>query len=270
MTKTHDTDLPLGLARTFRWDGHSVWPLPMSIAQQLHKFLKSRQDGTVGFTKTSRRLKVVVGLGAAILVGCATPPPQPIPVAAATNLAPASLAEAPPAMPQAQVQAPMQATAAAASAPGALPDDQKTQTPLAADAPWKQQGLASWYGKKFHGRRTASGERFNASAFTAAHRTLPIHSYVRVRRVASGEEVVVRINDRGPFHQARLMDLSFAAAKKLGIVALGSAEVEIELLTEEDGPASDPKQACDVINAMSQTRHWPEKPTLQAVKKCRK
>jgi rare lipoprotein A len=209
-----------------------------------------------------------MGLGAAILVGCATPTP-PIPVLASTNLAPAPLAEALPAMPQAPVQAPTQGSAPATSDPSALPDDQP-QTPLAADAPRKQQGLASWYGKKFNGRRTASGERFNASAFTAAHRTLPIHSYVRVRRVASGEEVVVRINDRGPFHQARLMDLSFAAAKKLGIVALGSAEVEIELLTEEDWPASDPKQACDVFNAMSQTRHWPEKPALQAVKKCRK
>ncbi|QDL56794.1 septal ring lytic transglycosylase RlpA family protein [Rhodoferax aquaticus] len=173
----------------------------------------------------------------AILVGCATPPapmPLPLPVPAATNFAPAPLAEALPAMPQAPVQAPMQTSAPAASDPGALPDEQP-QAPLAADAPRKQQGLASWYGKKFHGRRTASGERFNASAFTAAHRTLPLHSYVRVRRVANGKEVVVRINDRGPFHQARLMDLSFAAAKKLGIVALGSAEVEIELLTEEDG-----------------------------------
>jgi rare lipoprotein A len=217
---------------------------------------------------TPQRFKVLMSLGAAILVGCAAPRP-PIPVLAATNLAPAPLAEAAPAMPQAPVQASIQATAPAASDPGALPDEQP-QALMAADVPWKQQGLASWYGKKFHGRRTASGERFNASAFTAAHRTLPIHSYVRVRRVASGEEVVVRINDRGPFHQARLMDLSFAAAKKLGIVALGSAEVEIELLTEEDGPASDAKQACDVFNAMSQTRHWPEKPTLQAVKKCRK
>jgi rare lipoprotein A len=171
-------------------------------------------------------------------------------------------------MPQAPVQAPIQTTAPATGDPGTLPDEQ-AQAPLAADAPWKQQGLASWYGKKFNGRRTASGERFNASGFTAAHRTLPMHSTVRVRRTANGEEVVVRINDRGPFHQARLMDLSFAAAKKLGIVALGSAEVEIELLTEEDRPASSPKQACDVFNAMSLTRHWPEKRTLQAVKKCR-
>lgn len=171
-------------------------------------------------------------------------------------------------MPQAPVQAPIQTTAPAAGDPGTLPDEQ-AQGPLAADVPWKQQGLASWYGKKFHGRRTASGERFNASGFTAAHRTLPMHSTVLVRRVGSGEEVVVRINDRGPFHQARLMDLSFAAAKKLGIVALGSAEVEIELLTEEEVPASDPKHACGLINAMSPTRHWPEKPTLQAVKKCR-
>jgi rare lipoprotein A len=90
--------------------------------------------------------------------------------------------------------------------------------------------MASWYGKRFNGRRTASGERFNAGDFTAAHRTLPISSFVRVRRVDSGEEVIVRINDRGPFHAGRVLDLSYAAANKLGIVALGSAEVEMELL----------------------------------------
>jgi rare lipoprotein A len=105
---------------------------------------------------------------------------------------------------------------------------------VVAEAPWKQRGLASWYGKKFHGRRTASGERFNAAGFTAAHRTLPISSYVRVRRVSTGEEVVVRINDRGPFHPGRVLDLSYAAAHKLGIVALGSAEVEMELVAEGD------------------------------------
>lgn len=103
-----------------------------------------------------------------------------------------------------------------------------------ADAPLKQRGRASWYGKKFNGQRTASGERFSASGFTAAHRTLPFLSYVRVRRVASGEEVIVRITDRGPFHPGRVLDLSHAAAEKIGLVALGSAEVEIEHLTEHD------------------------------------
>lgn len=116
---------------------------------------------------------------------------------------------------------------------------------------WKQRGRASWYGKKFHGRRTASGERFSAHGFTAAHRTLPIPSYVRVRRVANGQEVIVRINDRGPFHGGRVLDLSFAAAQKLGMVAVGSAEVEIERLTDEDWRFESARQAATSVETPS-------------------
>ena len=127
----------------------------------------------------------------------------------------------------------MEALATVASAtPAAVQGQARASTETAAS--WKQRGRASWYGKKFHGRRTASGERFSPYGFTAAHRTLPIPSYVRVRRVANGQEVIVRINDRGPFHGGRVLDLSFAAAQQLGMVALGSAEVEIERLTDED------------------------------------
>ncbi|WP_305878649.1 septal ring lytic transglycosylase RlpA family protein [Aquabacterium sp. CECT 9606] len=106
--------------------------------------------------------------------------------------------------------------------------------PMSTDVPWRQRGLASWYGQKFHGRRTASGELFSLYGLTAAHRTLPIPSYVRVRHIASGREVIVRVNDRGPFHSARVLDLSYAAALKLGIVSMGSAEVELERLTFDD------------------------------------
>lgn len=106
--------------------------------------------------------------------------------------------------------------------------------PMVADVPWKQRGMASWYGQKFHGRRTASGELFSLYGLSAAHRTLPIPSYVRVRHVASGKEVIVRVNDRGPFHSNRVLDLSYAAALKLGIVSMGSAEVELERLTFDD------------------------------------
>ncbi len=170
-----------------------------------------------------------MALGAAILVGCATPLlPTPVPPPASL-LAPPPLVGALPAAPHAPVQ-----TIAPAASDTSGPLGDQTQAPLVAGVPWTQRGLASWYGKRFNGRRTASGERFSASGFTAAHRTLPIPSYVRVRRVASGEAVIVRINDRGPFHPGRVLDLSFAAARKLGIVALGSAEVEMELLTEED------------------------------------
>jgi rare lipoprotein A len=103
--------------------------------------------------------------------------------------------------------------------------------PVAADVPWKEKGVASWYGTKFHGRRTASGEMFSMYGLTAAHRTLPIPSYARVRNTANGKETIVRINDRGPFHSSRVMDLSYAAAVKLGIASAGSAPVEIERLT---------------------------------------
>jgi len=175
---------------------------------------------------------MLIGLGAAVLVGCATPPlPNVMPLTASP--APPNVVFALPAASQAQVQP----TAPADSDTSKPPGDQ-TQVPQEADVPWKQRGLASWYGKRFNGRRTASGERFSASGFTAAHRTLPIPSYVRVRRVANGEEVIVRINDRGPFHSGRVLDLSFAAAKKLGFVALGSAEVEMELMTEEEWRAT--------------------------------
>lgn len=106
--------------------------------------------------------------------------------------------------------------------------------PVASDVTWKERGLASWYGTKFHGRRTASGEMFSMYGLTAAHKTLPIPSYARVRNLANGKETIVRINDRGPFHSNRVMDLSYAAAVKLGIVATGSAQVEIERLTFDD------------------------------------
>lgn len=110
----------------------------------------------------------------------------------------------------------------------------KAYEPVAADVSWKEKGVASWYGTKFHGRRTASGEMFSMYGLTAAHRTLPIPSYARVRNVANGKETIVRINDRGPFHSSRVMDLSYAAAVKLGIASLGSAPVEIERLTFDE------------------------------------
>lgn len=106
--------------------------------------------------------------------------------------------------------------------------------PIAKDVSWKEKGQASWYGTKFHGRKTASGEIFSMYGLTAAHRTLPIPSYARVRHAKSGKEIIVRINDRGPFHGARVIDLSYAAAVKLGIVNAGSAPVEIERLTFDE------------------------------------
>ncbi len=106
--------------------------------------------------------------------------------------------------------------------------------PLAADVPWRERGAASWYGNKFHGRRTASGELYSMYGLTAAHKTLPIPSYVRVRNVRNGKEVIVRVNDRGPFHSSRVMDLSYAAAVKLDIAATGTGEIELSRLTFDE------------------------------------
>lgn len=106
--------------------------------------------------------------------------------------------------------------------------------PLNADIPFKQRGIASWYGGKFHGRLTASGEVYDKQALTAAHPTLPLPSYVRVRHIRTGREVIVRVNDRGPYHGHRIIDLSRAAADALGVQGSGTAEVEIERLTFDD------------------------------------
>jgi rare lipoprotein A len=145
-------------------------------------------------------------LAAALLVaGCGTlregggagvgVAPLPLPKAPPLIVAPAPLSRAP-----------------EASAPRAAP--------LAVE-----HGIASWYGRPFHGRRTASGEVYDMHALTAAHRTLPLRSYVRVRNPANGREVVVRVNDRGPFVRGRVIDLSYAAARRLGIAGIAPVDV---------------------------------------------
>ena len=105
--------------------------------------------------------------------------------------------------------------------------------PIAEDRPLVQKGLASWYGRKFHGKPTSSGEIYNMYAMTAAHATIPIPSYARVRNPRNGREIIVRINDRGPFHKGRVIDLSYTAALKLDVLN-GVAPVEIERITYED------------------------------------
>ena len=95
---------------------------------------------------------------------------------------------------------------------------------------YKEQGRASWYGTKFHGRRTSSGEAYDMYQMTAAHKTLPLPTYVRVTRKSNGRSVVVRVNDRGPFHTGRIIDLSYAAAARLDLLQEGSAEVVVEAL----------------------------------------
>lgn len=105
--------------------------------------------------------------------------------------------------------------------------------PMTSLHPYRERGHASWYGRKFHGRLTAIGEVYDMYEMTAAHPTLPLPSYVRVTNVANGRSVIVRVNDRGPFLRGRLIDLSYAAAHRLGYINAGSAEVDVELLTPE-------------------------------------
>jgi rare lipoprotein A len=109
-----------------------------------------------------------------------------------------------------------------------------TYTPLADTSGYRERGVASWYGKKFHGRRTSSGEPYDMYAMTAAHKTLPLPSYVRVRNLQNDRSVVVRVNDRGPFLHNRLIDLSYAAAARLGILGAGTGVVEVEAVGPDE------------------------------------
>lgn len=125
----------------------------------------------------------------------------------------------------------------------------KTYVPLKSARGFRQRGTASWYGRGFHGRRTASGERYDMFAMTAAHPTLPLPTFARVTNLGNGLSVVVKVNDRGPFLRGRVIDLSFAAAKKLHMADAGTAEVEVAAVfaagvameKENPGDAAEPQ-----------------------------
>jgi len=106
----------------------------------------------------------------------------------------------------------------------------KSYTPMTSLEPYKARGIATWYGRRYHGKQTASGEIYDMYAMTAAHTTLPIPSYARVTNLKNGRSVVVRINDRGPFVEGRIIDLSYTAAHRIGVLAGGNAPVEVELI----------------------------------------
>ena len=137
---------------------------------------------------------------------------------------------------------------------------------LAATDGYVEQGLASYYGKKFHGRRTSSLEVYDMYTFSAAHKTLPLPSYARVTNLANGKSVVVRVNDRGPFHAGRIIDLSYAAAVKLGVHRAGVAKVEVRALgageTALGATASGKTQAASVA---VQSPMRPSSPTPSAL-----
>ena len=104
---------------------------------------------------------------------------------------------------------------------------------------YTERGIASWYGTKFHGRRTSSGERYDMYAMTAAHKSLPLPTYVRVRNLKNQQSIIVKVNDRGPFHENRVIDLSYAAAHKLGITRAGTGFVEVTAI-DPSAPSAAP------------------------------
>ncbi len=106
---------------------------------------------------------------------------------------------------------------------------------IKSNAGFRQKGIASWYGSKFHGERTSSGEEYNMYAMTAAHKSLILPAYVEVTNKKNGRKAIVKVNDRGPFHKGRIIDLSYAAATKLGVAATGTAPVEIRVVTPGSG-----------------------------------
>ena len=171
--------------------------------------------------------------------------PVAAPQAPARAEPPGAAAAAPAASPAPALPAP--ATASATARPDAVPRVERISTTLPnlpyhvrgqdyqphnSDVPMQEAGIASWYGEPFHGRRTANGEVYDMNGMTAAHKTMPLPSYAVVRHRRTGKEVVVRVNDRGPFKDGRVIDLSRAAARKLGISGL--ADVEVRRLTHHE------------------------------------
>jgi len=171
------------------------------------------------------------------LAGCGSTPPTPTKPASSTATAKSGgyyLDDGPEATPPPNLDA----------VPDAVPREEplhrfanrtyvalgNTYTPQTERRAHSQEGLASWYGRRFHGKKTASGEPYDMYAMTAAHPTLPIPSYARVTALDNGKSVVVRINDRGPFHSSRIIDLSYTAAHKLGYLSRGSTRVRVESL----------------------------------------
>ena len=139
----------------------------------------------------------------------------------------------------------------------------KTYQPLTKLEVYKKRGTATWYGRRYHGKKTAIGEIYDMYAMTAAHPTLPLPSYARVTNLTNGRSIVVRINDRGPFLSNRIIDLSYTAAHKLDILKNGSAEVEVESIIPESATPTVKSPQDSAINQSSLTTINPENIYLQ-------
>ena len=176
---------------------------------------------------------VVSGL---LLAACASKPPAPPPGDSAPSVekpgyykddgpgvnVPSNLDSIPDAQPR------LEALSRSANRPYSVFG--REYVPATSLRPYKERGVASWYGRKFHGEKTSIGETYDMYAMTAAHPTLPLPSYAKVTSIATGKSVVVRVNDRGPFLHDRVIDLSYAAAYRIGIAQRGSGEVEVEAI----------------------------------------
>ncbi len=114
---------------------------------------------------------------------------------------------------------------------------------------YEERGIASWYGKKFHGRKTSNGETYDMYAMTAAHKSLPLPTYVQVTNLENGRQTILRVNDRGPFHGNRIIDLSYSAARKLGIIAKGTGLVNVRALQSGEQPATTQTQVAQRKNS---------------------
>jgi len=193
-----------------------------------------------------RRHLAALATCASLLAACSTSPPQPpaAPSAPAATAPPASSRyykdDGPPDVAPANLDAVPDATPRPeplhrfANRPyTVLGQDFVPATTL---RPYKERGVASWYGRKFHGQKTSIGDTYDMFAMTAAHPTLPLPSYAKVTNVATGKSVIVRVNDRGPFLHGRIIDLSYAAAHRVGIAQRGSGEVEVEAILPGSSP----------------------------------
>ncbi|WP_423192582.1 septal ring lytic transglycosylase RlpA family protein [Cupriavidus sp. H18C2] len=202
----------------------------------------SVREAAPGSNRFLRQCAIIVS--ALVMAACATPPGSETDTAAD---APGAIATK-----SAKTRPARPATAAGAKSEDrgnwnlfGLQDDNAPSQPsidgLRADmGTFEQRGMASWYGKGFHGRKTANGERFDMRAMTAAHPSLPLDSWVLVRNLRNNKVAVVRINDRGPYHGNRILDLSYAAAKRLNFVDHGATQVEIRRLSRTEVAALGP------------------------------
>ena len=180
-----------------------------------------------------RRAGLVLAFGSAGLIGgCAVlgPDAGPAPKADEVEDGPPAPSETPPGLGRLPDPVPKVEPPSRYGNPPSYDVQGTTYYPVKSAAGYRAEGIASWYGTKFHGRRTSSGETYDMFKLTAAHRTLPIPTYVRVTNLDNGRQTLVRVNDRGPFHDERVLDLSYAAAVKLGFSDQGTARVRVEAL----------------------------------------